>query len=284
MEFINLEKCDFDTLFNAFERAFYDYEIAFEKEEVRSMLKRRGYNPRLSFAAIENGAIVAFTLNGIGCHNGIPTAYDTGTGTVKEYRGQGIAGKIFSHALPCLKEAGIKQYLLEVLQNNRRAISVYRKMNFVPSREFNCYRQSISQISRLSSDYENTSCIIAQVSLDFIRSAQIFCDSIPSWQNSIDSICRAAADLTCLGATVDGKPAGICVFDANTGDLTQIAVAKEFRRRGIASRLLKEATGLLNTDFTKVLNISPDNSSLRAFLASKNIPLASRQYEMTLQL
>lgn len=37
------------------------------------MLKRRGYNPQLSFAAFDNGEIVAFTLNGTGTFNGVPT-------------------------------------------------------------------------------------------------------------------------------------------------------------------------------------------------------------------
>ena len=69
------------------------------------MLKRRGYNPQLSFAAFDNDEIVAFTLNGTGTFNGVLTAYDTGTGTIKQYRGQSIAGKIFTHSLPFLKES-----------------------------------------------------------------------------------------------------------------------------------------------------------------------------------
>lgn len=116
-----MEHTGFDTLFNAFERAFSDYEVSFGKEEVRAIPARRGYAPRLSFAAFDNGDIVAFTLNGVGTFNGIPTAYDTGTGTVKEYRGQGLAGKIFSHSLPYLEESGIRQYLLEVLRDNGKA-------------------------------------------------------------------------------------------------------------------------------------------------------------------
>lgn len=104
MEIRNLEHIDFDTLFHSFKPAFSDYEIHFEKEEVRSMLKRRGYNPCLSFAAFDNGEIVAFTLNGIGTFNNIPTAYDTGTGTLKAYRRQGLAAKIFNYALTYLKE------------------------------------------------------------------------------------------------------------------------------------------------------------------------------------
>ena len=98
MEIRSLEHIDYDVLFRGFENAFSDYEIHFDKEEVRSMLERRGYNPELSFAAFEKGEIVAFTLNGIGLFNGVPTAYDTGTGTVKAYRVKGLP-EIYSRAL-----------------------------------------------------------------------------------------------------------------------------------------------------------------------------------------
>ena len=281
MEIRNLEHTDFDMLFHGFEKAFADYEIHFEKEEVRSMLKRRGYNPKLSFAAFVNNEIVAFTLNGTGTFNGIPTAYDTGTGTVKEYRGQSIAGKIFTHSIPFLKEAGIKQYLLEVLQNNRKAITVYRRMNFEVTREFDCFRQTIKQIDirRI-----NTDCIIEQISTDSIRQAQHCCDFSPSWQNSIESIERGISDLMCFGAFLNGMMVGHCVFDVHTGDLTQIAVQDEYRRKGIASRLLKEAIVRMKTDFIKVLNISSDNRATPAFFKNKNIPLVSKQFEMMLLL
>jgi len=281
MEIRNLEHTDFDTLFRGFEKAFADYEIHFEKEEVRSMLKRRGYNPKLSFAAFDNDEMVAFTLNGTGMFNGIPTTYDTGTGTVKQYRGQGIAGKIFTYSVPFLKEAGIRQYLLEVLQNNRKAVSVYRRMNFEVTREFDCFRQTVGQIVNRK---VNTDCIIVQVDMDLIRLSQSNCDFNPSWQNSIDSIERGISDLICLGAFLDNKMVGHCVFDVHTGDLTQIAVQSEYRRKGIASRLLQETMTRLKTDFIKVLNVCSDNQTMPAFLESKNIPLASKQFEMVLPI
>mgnify|MGYP000269876642 CR=1 FL=1 len=266
MEIRNLEHTDFETIFHGFEKAFADYEIHFEKEEVRSMLKRRGYNPQLSFAAFDNDEIVAFTLNGTGTFNGVLTAYDTGTGTIKQYRGQSIAGKIFTHSLPFLKESGISQYLLEVLQNNQKAIGVYRRMNFEVTRKV------------------NIDCIIEQVDTNSNRQAQHYCDFSPSWQNSFESIERGISELTCLGAFLDGKMVGYCVFDIHTGDLTQIAVLSEYRRKGIASRLLQEVIDRLKTDFIKVLNISSDNPTMSVFLKSKNIPLASKQFEMILPL
>lgn len=282
MEIRNLEHTDFDTLFNAFECAFADYEVHFGKKELRSILTRRGYDPHLSFAAFDNGVIIAFTLNGIGVFNGITTAYDTGTGTIKEFRGLGIAGEIFKYSLPYLQEAGIRQYLLEVLQNNVKAIGVYHRMNFKTTREFNCYRQDIDKISRQMS--VNDDCVIKSVETEFIRKAQFFCDFIPSWQNSIESIERGKYGLEFLGATIGETPVGYCVFDPLTGDLAQVAVREEYRRRGIATRLLQEAVRHMKTDFIKVLNVNAEDQAMYAFLENNNIILASRQFEMLLHL
>lgn len=282
MEIKSLENIDFDTLFRGFENAFSDYEVAFDKEEVRSMLIRRGYESRLSFAAFADGEIVAFTLNGIGQFNGIPTAYDTGTGTVKDYRGQGIAGKIFSHSLPFLKEAGISQYLLEVLQNNNKAISVYRKMGFVTTREFDCFRQDIAEIRNIDAVRPDTAFRIETIDADAVIGAKTFCDFTPSWQNGFESIERGKPELMCLGAIHSDRLVGYGVIDRTTGDLTQIAVDREFRCKGIASLLLREAVSMMETGFIKVLNIPADDSALHSFLSDRNIPLMNRQYEMIL--
>ena len=58
MEIRSLGTVDFDSLFKSFERAFEDYAINFEKEEVRSMLIRRGYDPKLSFGAFVDDEMV----------------------------------------------------------------------------------------------------------------------------------------------------------------------------------------------------------------------------------
>ncbi|MDE6061661.1 MAG: GNAT family N-acetyltransferase [Duncaniella sp.] len=284
MEIRSLEHIGFDTLFEGFSNAFSDYEIHFEKSEVHSMLIRRGYVPQLSFAAFDKGKIVAFTLNGIGLFNGILTAYDTGTGTVKEYRGGGLAGEIFRYSLPFLKQAGIRQYLLEVLQNNHKAITVYRRMEFAPTREFACFKQSIADIDNLHATKHCANLRLELIDTDTVRQAQMFCDFYPSWQNSIESIERGGSELTSIGAFDLDELVGFSVFDPKSGDLTQIAVKKEYRRQGVASRLLCEVIKQMSTDFGKVINVPSDNPSLPAFLKSKNIPLMNKQFEMVKDL
>ena len=66
IEIKNLEGISFEQIYTAFKSAFSDYEISVDKTELKSMLKRRGFNPALSFGAFYDDNIVAFTFNGIG--------------------------------------------------------------------------------------------------------------------------------------------------------------------------------------------------------------------------
>jgi len=52
METINsLEKMSFDSLFVVFNEAFRDYEVQINKDELHTLLNRRGFVPELSFGA-----------------------------------------------------------------------------------------------------------------------------------------------------------------------------------------------------------------------------------------
>jgi len=279
MEIRSLSETGFDVLFKAFEQAFADYEVQLDKIQLKTMLKRRGFNTDLSFAAFEGNEVVSFTCNGIGNFNGIYTAYDTGTGTLKEYRGQGLATKIFNHSIPYLKEAGVKQYLLEVLQHNARAVSVYRKIGFEVSREFNYFQQKNLEVrnGKLFPDLPYT---IHSIDINDYDGLYAFWDFEPSWQNSFEAIRRSAEDFICLGV-FDGKDLiGYCVFDPISGDVTQIAVDKNYRRKGVASVLLGEMLRLNKHDSIKVINTDVNCDSITGFLKAKSIDLRGKQFEM----
>ena len=279
MEIKSLAQTDFSTIFGAFNQAFADYEMQLNSTQLQTMLKRRGFNPDLSFAAFDKGAIVAFTLNGIGNFNGIPTAYDTGTGTLKDYRGQGLATKIFEYSIPFLREANIKQYLLEVLQHNTKAVSVYRNLGFEPSREFNYFMQKTEEINSeiKAADF---SYFIEQIDVEKFNSIPDFWDFHPSWQNSFESIKRAPDDFITLGVFVEEQLAGYCVFEPVSGDLTQIAVDRQHRRKGIASLLLREIIKLNKADVVKIINTDISCNSMIDFLKGKNITVTGKQFEM----
>ncbi len=71
MEIKPLSHTDFATLSEAFGAAFAEYEVQISPDELRTMLRRRGFDPALSFAAFDDdGRIAGFTLNGIGTFGG----------------------------------------------------------------------------------------------------------------------------------------------------------------------------------------------------------------------
>jgi len=279
MEIKSLGKTDFKTIFTAFSKAFADYDIQLNAHELKTMWKRRGFNPDLSFAAFERGNIVAFTLNGIGNFNGIKMAYDTGTGTLKNYRGQGLATKIFEYSIPFLKESNINHYLLEVLQHNTKAVSVYRKMGFKVTREFNYF---VWENEEIKDEIKNsdTRYIIELFDINQYDSIPDFWDVYPSWQNSFESIQRTREDFINLGVFANKKLVGYCIFEPNSGDITQIGVDKAHRRNGIASLLLQEVSKLNKNTKTKLINTDITCSSIVDFLKTKNIEIAGKQFEM----
>jgi len=279
MEIKSLSKIDFDTIFQAFNQAFAGYEVQIDKTQLQAMLRRRGFNPDLSFAAFDGNKIIAFTLNGIGNFNGIPTAYDTGTGTLEEYRGKGLATKIFEYSIPYLKEMGIKQYLLEVLQHNTKAVSVYRNLGFEVTREFNYFIQK-NEIIQNKIKTTDILYSIKQIDIEHFDLTSTFHDFYPSWQNSLESIKRAINDFVCLGVFAGNKLTGYCVFEPVSGDITQIAVSQQNRRKGIASLLLNEIIRLNKSNVIKIVNTDISCSAITNFLKSKNIDITGKQFEM----
>lgn len=279
MEIKSLANADIDTIFDAFSQAFADYELQLNKTQLQKMLKRRGFEPELSFAAFEGDRIVAFTFNGIGNYNGIPTAYDTGTGTLKEYRGKGLATRIFEYSIPYLKEANLKQYLLEVLQHNTKAVAVYRNLGFEVTREFNYFMQEKEKISIPERDIDFPYSI-QQIDVPLSGSPSEFWDFQPSWQNSLESIERAPGDFMGLGIFTGNQWIGYCVFEPATGDITQIAVDKNYRRKGVGSLLLQEVIKLNESNSVKAVNTEITCDTITGFLEKNNIHLKGKQFEM----
>jgi len=279
MEIKSLENIELNTLYEAFGEAFKDYEIKITKSELFTMLKRRGFVPELSFGAFDNGKLVSFTFNGIGFYNNIKTAYDTGTGTIDVYRGKGLATQIFEFSLPYLKKSGIENYLLEVLQHNTKAVSVYKKLGFAVSREFNYFFQDIEKIKLRDSKPLSNYTIKLMDSHD-PETMEKFMDFIPSWQNTFDSVSRNFEDFKILGAFKEMELVGYGILEPKSGDITQIAISKTHRKKGIATQLVKEILKHNQYKSLKVINTPVENESITKFLESLNIPLAGKQYEM----
>lgn len=283
IEYKSLGTLKFDELYAAFSSAFSEYDIQVNRAELARMLHRRGFVPELSFGAFDNDALVSFTFNGIGTFNGLKTAYDTGTGTIKEYRGQGLASRVFEKSIPMLVKAGISQYLLEVLQHNKSAVSVYAKQGFSVTREFNYFSQQVSSLT-LKSKALSSGCLISEITLSDLKNVSKWWDYAPSWQNSFESIYRKPDDFVVIGATRGNTLLGYGIIEPTTGDITQLVVEKTSRRQGVATAILKELLKRNRYSSIKLINSEISCDSITALMENNGIPLRGKQFEMVKKL
>ncbi|MDU3337934.1 GNAT family N-acetyltransferase [Paraclostridium bifermentans] len=278
-----LENVSIERLHNTFMEAFSDYEVKIDMPilKLKQRLQRTGYVTQASMGASDNDVLVGFLLNSIREWDGKVTAYDTGTGVIKEYRNKGITSAMFLNVLKNLKEMEVKQYLLEVIQSNTSAVHLYKKQGFEVSREFECFNLEkklftftpIHQVKHIDDITE----------IDWVR-LMSFWDFKPSWQNSIDSIKALSDAFICSTVSINDEIVGYGIIDKNTGDIPQIAVDKNYRGKGIGSSILADLVKNTESSTLNVVNIDSQCISVKDFLLNLGFKLVVKQYEMILAL
>ena len=65
-----------------------------------------------------------------------------------------------------------------------------------------------------------------------------------------------------------------------SGDISSLAVAKDYRRKGIGKSLLKSAVSHFQSDVLKFTNVDCDCESVTGFLSSLGLTPKGQQFEM----
>ena len=285
MKIRSLAGVPFAQIHRAFEAAFSDYieDVSLSSRQLQGVLERRGFSSELSFGAFEAGEIVGFIVNGIGTWNGIPTAYDCGTGVIKEFRQQGIASRIFDQSLPVLRQKGISQYLLEVIKTNHGAVELYRKSGFSVSREFDYWVSAAGALAVPPVALPPGMSIKPMETPDWNELAT-FWDYQPSWQNSVDSVSRRLDDMTLLGVYRQDAVVAYACMENESGDLPQLAVQPDFRRSGLATALIDQLLSRVDPPDLRVINSCANSMPMKHFLLNLGMDPGHGQYEMILKL
>ena len=262
MNIRSLKGIDYDEMTAAFNDAFSDYDIPahYTTEYLRDLVLRRGYRPDLAAGAFDGKRLVGFVFN---CLDG-DEAYNSGTGVAVSHRRRGIARKLMEHSIATLPA---KRYILEVIETNERAASLYRSLGFEETRRFQSWtsdgRPGFSPAGRAE----------ARPTIDQIRA---WCDMEPSWQNSVASIRRATEPFVVLG----DERGGAVVFPSN-GDVPLLAVAPEHRRKGLGRALLAAAHARAGKRL-RIMNIDDRATGITAFLERCGAQRMVRQIEMVI--
>ena len=224
--------------------------------------------------------MVGYTLIGIDSWKGEVAAYDIGTGITKPHRGKGLARGMFDHALPRLRDAGVKTFVLEVLQQNEPAIKAYEKVGFRITRAFDCFELPCEKT------VERGAVSVVELEREDIHLFEKELDWLPSWENSISSIMRVPDELLVYGAVVDGAPRGAIVYYPALSWIMLIAVEKAYRRRGIGLSLLRHLAYVLGggAPVVRIVNIQSDDRGMTAFLEGAGFERFVGQYEMELAI
>ena len=279
-----LTDISFDRIYDTFNMAFSDYVEPFTStlEQLKYTFERRGYELDLSFGAFDGDELIGVTLNGLGRWNNESTIYDTGTGVIKQYRKQGVATQLFVDSFPIIKEHKINQYLLEVVKTNTNAVDLYKKLGFTISRNFDFYKFNRNELA-FNYDKKLNNVEIRTMKIPNWELFKTFWDFEPSWQNSIDSMNRKIDNMEILGAYIDGKLYGYGIIEKHTGDIPQLAIEKNNRGKGLATKIFYELLNSTSSEHIKFINIDEQNEPFKHFANKLGINAGLGQYEMVLK-
>ncbi len=224
----------------------------------------------LSFGVFDEEKLVAFIMNGVDQHEGMLTAFNTGTGVLPAYRGQQWVDKMYDCALPLFEKKGVQKLLLEVLQTNQRAIRVYERIGFKITRDLHCFKGTLKKATEKLS--------IKRIDSEFTLQKENLNHHFYSWDNRNEAI-RTDPDAfqSFLVFGKDGENIGRFTIVPSTGYLVQYEAPNDH------FEILLNGVALVNTEI-KVNNVDSRRKELIDYFLEAGLQSTVQQYEMECML
>lgn len=279
-----LDESFFELLLTKFSEAFSDYALPFELDlkKFRNHINLNAIDLSRSVGCFDGDKMIGFSLNGFGTWQGKETVYDAGTGVIPSHRRRGASEAMFAFMVPIFREAGARQYLLEVITHNTPAVTLYKKLGFSIVREL-LFMEAPASLD--ASGQANDEIEIRPLSAIEIAPLSALWLAEPSWQNSNEAIARSEQLKTILGAFVEGVCAGYIVYSKGLGRIAQFVVDSRFRDKGIGTRLLAEMEKeLIPGSKMQVINLDSRLGDTVQFFKNRGFRHVLSQYEMIMPL
>ncbi len=267
------------AILNCFNSAFSDYSIPLQLnlEQLETKLHTESIDKAISVGAFKENALIGFVLHGQRTHDGIPIAYNAGTGVIPTDRGQGITQKMYGFIKPILKERKFKEVFLEVISTNTAAIVSYKKIGFKERQRLSCFK-GVPHIPEVNKDIS-----IKEVKGVNFEVLQEFGEIRPTWQNSKETILRMGNSARYFLAFMGDDICGHCILNAKNNRILQIAVKKEFRHQWIGTSLLNTISSKMHEPIS-IINVDDGFKSTLHFFEKRNMKKTLGQIEMKLEI
>ncbi|HEY4652848.1 MAG TPA: GNAT family N-acetyltransferase [Pontibacter sp.] len=280
-----LKAPDMPQVRHTFLEAFADYVVPIQltEEQFNTKVKREAIEPTFCVAAYAGSEMAGFILTGLGEYKGKPTAYNAGTGVLPVHRKHQLTRKLYSHLLPKLRESGIEQCVLEVIQENEAALHSYKAVGFTVARTLDCYKVRREELLAAGTLPEEIT--IDQAAKPNWGMYQHLWDVEPAWQNTAAAITRSPDEKIVLEARdKDQELTGYVAFFPKTGAIAQLAVEPRSRGKGIGKALLREVARHSAAANLMLINVDAEAVQFRDFLQRRYFSRFLGQYEMLLPL
>jgi len=279
MEIKSLIGTNCKDILNVFNNSFSDYFVPFKltEEQLVSKMISDKTDLELSVGVFENQKLIAFILHGFDITNNQNVVYNGGTGVIPEKRGLGLTKQMYAFNLPVLEKKGIDKIILEVISNNIQAIKSYKKIGFKTTRELACFKGNF-ETSRSNKEAEIKALENYQWNL-----MESFWDINPTWQHSKNVMSQLSGDNDSLGAYIKNQLVGYIIYTPENKRIRQIAVHKDFRKVGIASKLITQLAEKYGSAFA-IINVDKKAKNLTSFFHSVGFENYIEQLEMELIL
>lgn len=268
-----LSEGDFEKLFETFKTAFTDNEVRFQpsSEEFSYRLhKKLLFNRDISAACFDGDQMTGFILHSSNIYQGIPTAYNGGTGVLPGFRNQKTAENMYDFLIPKIQRKFLARILLEVVENNQKAISLYEKIGFNFKRRFRCYKMVNSFESQVKFDVAEG--VMADVNFNFNDFEPSFIDSSEHLKRGNEKVLLAKEGEDIMGYVI---------FQPHLGRISQLAVNRLHRQKGVGEALIMQTQNQSGKKLT-IMNIPEDEIGFDLFLKRCGFQNQVNQYEMEL--
>lgn len=273
-QYATLAHTSYEQITECFNLAFSDYTlpVAMRAEQLRQYFEMCGVERDLSCGAFINGQLVGFIFYVSGIYQGQRTVFDVGTGVIPVHRGKQVCSHLFAFAEERLAQVVDNSYL-EVLQQNTRAIRLYKRHGFAIKREYVVLRSS-----GMAAQDEIFSVKEKDFSQFDLRTVEHCISPQPSFEHCTDVLRKNPHLYGVRYWEREEQISAFCIFRRQNGAIVQLGYQDLSDLRRIVQGIQAEYS-----DVT-VKNIDGTYSQLLDMLLSLGFREAARQFEMCKRL